>query len=299
MFNRLLLAFFLMSSTFATGANAFTDEAIKLAREWVIKNGEAIARGTARALVSKAVAANREFNDVETYNEKIDSLCAPGPEGLKGCSLTGGATFRSCGGIICGFDEKVAVTIEQSCGLLSSRNILKVAEFETSSCAGKAWGKIRGNPQVLIDVVGDARLKDPLNNVNQVAGFRKEVLLGILEVDQPKIVGSASAWDDAQVSKKLVGYLRYDTKGLIKGAVERMAAISDDVKESQNARKNPRAFAALITKSVLYPPTPTKQSPSIGTGRKIKGPAEGSQNPPASTWKKPTKPNKSPSVQRD
>ncbi len=244
--------------THSSPSFAFTDEAIKLVRQWIIENGEKVARAALKAAVARAAFSNSdedtfvsevgEIKGVEGESQKIDSFCAPGSEGVQGCKdlIAGGATIRSCGGKICGLDAGVALIVEGKCGMLSDRNPLKVAEFETSKCAGEAWGALRSKPELLQNVIGANKL-----DVNSIFEFKKAIMLGIMDTFEKDIVGTASGYKtEDKVDAKLKEYLANDTKGLIKEAVIKMANKSSDEAAYQEALRNPRVFAAEVANAV-------------------------------------------------
>jgi hypothetical protein len=254
---------------FSTPAGAFTDEAIKLVKEWVIQNGEKIARKVFNVAIAKAVAINKEFKDLEGENDKIDSFCAPGSKDGEGCKdwFTGGTTIRSCGGTLCDKDTVAAITIESACGLLSRRNPLKIAEFETSACAHNAWGKIRGDKDgTLAHVVGGKNW-----NVESIAEYKKEILLGILSVREPGLVAQASDWDEGKINVKLQGLLKYDNWALITHAVILKNQIKNE-NEMKEVRTHPRAFAQKVAAEAA----PLKAAPGLGNA--VKGRPAGNRD---------------------
>lgn len=249
-----LLTVILATAVFAhaTPANAFTDAAIELAKKWVLENGEAIARGVFRAVVGHVASKNtedqkfidgiKEIEGIEGFNERIDSFCAKGGGGFEGCKdlVTGGATVRSCGGKFCGADPQVALLIEQKCGLLSPRNLMKVAEFETSVCASSAWGQLRSNPDVLNKAIGGSQN----GSVDNVFKFKKAILIGLMEVFEPNIVGAAEGYNtDDVVNRKLKEYLENDKRGIINEAVKQLADMASNRVAYREALANPEKFA--------------------------------------------------------
>ncbi len=257
--NKVLSTFIIMGSlTFSTPASAFTDAAIEFAQQYIIDNAEEIARSVFRFAVGKVASNNTEdkkfvdgvvvLEGVEGQNEKIDSFCAKGSAGLEGCKdlITGGASVRSCAGKFCGADPKVALLIEAKCGLLSSRNLMKKAEFETSACAANAWGTLRANQDVLATAIGGTAN----GSVDNVFQFKKGILLGLMETFDPQIAGAAEGYSEDEVNKKLKEYLENDTKGIIEQSVKQMASMASDRAAYKAALSNPEAFAKRVAASL-------------------------------------------------